>query len=104
MKFLLNTVQYEVVPAPNEGDEVQQAPQDQHEARPGGSGMNSGNRAHGVANPHQRDAPEQGGGAEGEPGMVTRESRRKSAAPERCIINRLFKLFIGLLFRIQLGV
>ena len=47
MKFLLNTVQYEVVPAPNEGDEVQQAPQDQHGARTGGSGMKRSNGAPG---------------------------------------------------------
>ena len=88
MKILLNTVLYEVVPAPNEGDEVQQAPQDQHEARPGGSGLNSRKGAPGFTNPHQRDAPERGGGAEGDPRMVTRESRRKNAAPERCIINK----------------
>ena len=47
MKLLLNTVQYEVVPAPNEGDEVQQPPQDQPEARTGGSGLKRSNRAPG---------------------------------------------------------
>ena len=88
MKFLLNTVQYEVVPAPNEGDEVQQPPQGQHEARQGGSGLKRSNRAPGFTNPHQRDASEQGGGAKGESGRMPREGRRKSAAPERLIINR----------------
>ena len=69
----MNTVQYEVVPSASvEAQQVQQ--EDQQEASQGDSG------APRVANPPQT---EQRGGGEGEPGRVTRQKRRKSAAPKR---------------------